>query len=52
MASRRPPRHRRAAAWVVTGPLGHLYGGAVDWLLLAAPLLAARARRRLAQRAT
>lgn len=39
-------RRRRAAGWVVTGPLGHLYGGVADWLVLAGRLLAARARGR------
>ena len=30
MVTHRMPAHRRLAAWVVTGPLGHLYGGVVD----------------------
>jgi hypothetical protein len=34
------------AAWVVTGPLGHLYGGAADWVALLARYLVARARGR------
>ena len=37
----RPP-HVVIAAWVVTGPLGHLYAGVADW----AALLAQWARRR------
>ncbi|HEX8102574.1 MAG TPA: hypothetical protein VF533_08180 [Solirubrobacteraceae bacterium] len=28
------PPHRRLAAWVVCGPLGHLYGGVADWVEL------------------
>ena len=50
MAARRPTQRRRAAAWVVTGPLGHLYGGLADWAVLAARMLAARARAARAQR--
>ncbi|MGZ4270697.1 MAG: hypothetical protein ACXVSX_15995 [Solirubrobacteraceae bacterium] len=42
----RPPLYRRAAAWWVTGPLGHLYGGVVDWSSLLARYLYARARHR------
>jgi hypothetical protein len=34
------------AAWVVTGPLGHLYGGVADWVALLARCLVARVRRR------
>ncbi len=34
----------RIAAWVVTGPLGHLYGGAADWATLVARFAWARAR--------
>ena len=48
MAPRRLPARRRAAAWVVTGPLGHLYGGLADWALLAGRLAAAKAGRRRA----
>jgi hypothetical protein len=44
MAARRLTRRRRAAAWAVTGPLGHLYGGVADWLVLAGRMLAARVR--------
>jgi hypothetical protein len=34
----------RLAAWLVTGPLGHLWGGVVDWIALVARLLRSRAR--------
>jgi hypothetical protein len=27
-------RRGRIAAWVVTGPLGHAWAGAVDWIVL------------------
>lgn len=50
MARRRPTRPRQAAAWIVTGPVGHLYGGVADWLELAGRMLAARARAARAQR--
>jgi len=30
MRRRRPP-HQVLAAWIVTGPLGHLYAGVADW---------------------
>ena len=43
MRCHRPP-HVVAAAWVVTGPLGHLYAGVVDWLQVLARLARARAR--------
>jgi hypothetical protein len=36
----------RVAAWIVTGPLGHLYGGAMDWVTLLARYAWARARGR------
>jgi hypothetical protein len=39
----RPP-HETLAAWVLTGPLGHLYGGLVDWARLLGRLARARAR--------
>jgi hypothetical protein len=32
------------AAWVVTGPLGHLYGGLADWATLLGRYAVARAR--------
>jgi hypothetical protein len=44
MPARSVPRRTRAAAWIVTGPLGHAYGGVVDWALLAARYAWARAR--------
>jgi hypothetical protein len=37
---------RRFCAWLVTGPLGHLYAGVVDWLALLGRYLWARARGR------
>jgi hypothetical protein len=46
MAARRLPPSTRAAAWLYTGPLGHLYGGVADWVTLVGRLLLARARRR------
>ena len=36
----------RAAAWLYTGPLAHLYGGAADWLTMLARYWWARARKR------
>ena len=38
------PPGRRLAAWIVTGPLGHLYGGVADWATLLARYAWARAR--------
>jgi hypothetical protein len=40
------PPHVRVAAWVVTGPVGHLCAGVVDWAALLARHWWARARRR------
>lgn len=37
------PRER-AAAWLVTGPVGHLWAGAADWAALLARIGWARAR--------
>jgi hypothetical protein len=37
----------RAAAWIVTGPVGHLYGGVADWAELLARYALASARERL-----
>jgi hypothetical protein len=37
----------RLAAWLVTGPLGHLGAGLADWAGLLARHLGQRARRRL-----
>jgi len=49
MAPPRPlrlPARTRGAAWIVTGPLGHLWAGAVDWAVVAARILWARVRGR------
>jgi hypothetical protein len=35
----------RLAAWLVTGPLGHLWAGVADWMELIARWALARARR-------
>lgn len=40
------PPHRRLAAWLVCGPLGHLAAGVADWVGLAARYAWARTRRR------
>jgi hypothetical protein len=37
---------RRLAAWIVTGPIGHLYAGMADWLALGCRYVWARARGR------
>jgi hypothetical protein len=37
---------QRAAAWLYTGPLGHLYGGIADWSELLARYAWARAHGR------
>jgi hypothetical protein len=42
----RLPARTRLAAWLVTGPLGHLYGGVADWASLLARYVSARARGR------
>jgi hypothetical protein len=34
MPARRLSPSTRVLAWIYTGPLGHLYGGVVDWLVL------------------
>jgi hypothetical protein len=39
-------RIRHAAAWIVTGPVGHLYGGVADLTALLARYALARARGR------
>ena len=36
----------RAAAWLVTGPAGHLYGGVADWIGLLVRLRRERRRTR------
>ncbi|HTA34438.1 MAG TPA: hypothetical protein VK721_13550 [Solirubrobacteraceae bacterium] len=38
--------HRRAETWAWTGPVGHLAGGALDFLAALARYLLARARGR------
>jgi hypothetical protein len=35
----------RALAWLVTGPIGHLAAGLIDWAALLIGLARARARR-------
>jgi hypothetical protein len=40
------PPATRLAAWVVTGPAGHLWGGVADWLELLARYAWARAHGR------
>ncbi|MDQ3408431.1 MAG: hypothetical protein M3469_00400 [Actinomycetota bacterium] len=40
----RPSLPTRAAAWLVTGPVGHLAAGVADWVELAARLGWARLR--------
>jgi len=42
----RPAFRVRVAAWLVTGPLGHLWGGVCDWLELAVRYAWARVRSR------
>jgi len=37
---------RRVAAWLVTGPLGHLVAGVVDWAILVGRYAVARLRGR------
>jgi len=46
MARNRLPARTRLAAWLVTGPLGHLYGGVADWAGLLRRYALARARGR------
>jgi hypothetical protein len=43
MRRHRPPLEV-AAAWVVTGPVGHLYAGVADWLGVLWRLVRARGR--------
>jgi hypothetical protein len=40
------PLRVRVAAWVLTGPLGHLWGGVCDWAELLGRYSWARVRRR------
>jgi hypothetical protein len=46
VSGHRLPPTTRFAAWVVTGPLGHLCGGLADWLTLLSRYVWARARGR------
>ncbi|WP_187368950.1 hypothetical protein [Baekduia soli] len=46
MAARPLPLPTRLAAWLYTGPLGHLYGGLLDWASLLGRLLWMRVRAR------
>lgn len=46
MAAPALPARTRFAAWLVTGPVGHLVGGGLDWLALLGGYLWARARGR------
>ncbi|HEX8159018.1 MAG TPA: hypothetical protein VF526_16660 [Solirubrobacteraceae bacterium] len=43
MPRSRPP-HQVVAAWLLTGPLGHLYAGIADWIGLLVRLARARGR--------
>jgi hypothetical protein len=43
MHRRRPP-HEVLAAWIVTGPLGHLYAGLADWATVLVRYARARGR--------
>jgi hypothetical protein len=38
--------HERAAAWIVTGPVGHFAAGAADWTVLFCRYWSARLRGR------
>jgi phosphate/sulfate permease len=42
----RPRPGERALAWVVTGPIGHLVAGLIDWIALLVRLAWARVRGR------
>jgi hypothetical protein len=46
LAVRRPAATTQLAAWLVTGPVGHLAGGILDWLVLIGHYVRARARGR------
>lgn len=50
MSTLRRPPHERFAAWLWTGPIGHLYGGLTDFVLLLARILGGRARRSIGRR--
>lgn len=43
MRRSRPP-HEVLAAWIVTGPIGHLYAGVADWATVLVRLARARGR--------
>lgn len=43
MRRRRPPPEV-LAAWIVTGPIGHLYAGVADWAAVLSRYLRARGR--------
>jgi hypothetical protein len=47
MPARRLPPSTRVLAWLYTGPVGHLYGGLVDWVALLWRLALARVRARV-----
>ena len=47
MAARRLSPSTRALAWIYTGPIGHLYGGLADWVLLLWRLALARVGSRV-----
>jgi hypothetical protein len=40
------PHRRRFAAWLITGPLGHLAAGMADWVVMLSRYWWARARGR------
>ncbi|MSW95610.1 MAG: hypothetical protein F2796_02300 [Actinobacteria bacterium] len=46
MARHRLPPRVRLEAWIISGPLGHLYGGTADWVAVLARVARARARGR------
>jgi hypothetical protein len=41
---RRRPAHTAIAAWIVTGPIGHLYAGVADWAAVLVRYVRARGR--------
>jgi hypothetical protein len=45
--ARRLPLSTRLAAWLYTGPLGHLYGGVADWVELLSRFAVSRVRARI-----
>jgi hypothetical protein len=47
MPARRLSPSTRFAAWIYTGPLGHLYGGLADWAALLSRHALSRARARV-----